>query len=269
MHVRVCVCVRVCACGCARVCACVWPGLFACTVQGQRAACCRRHSTGVGIGAPACCAATRWLPRPPCSRPLRRASLPPPWLLARHLCARARAPRTAMPRPQAVYVPADDLTDPAPATTFAHLDATTVLSRSIAELGIYPAVDPLDSTSRMLDPRILGASARARCSSRARVCAPRAAAALTCLRARAASRASQAARAWCARAPPWCACAVLHVSRPPTSAVRAARAACAVLCCAVLCCAVLCCAVLCCAVLCCAVLCCAVLCTQTQRTRRR
>jgi len=57
---------------------------------------------------------------------------------------------------QAVYVPADDLTDPAPATTFAHLDATTVLARSIAELGIYPAVDPLDSTSRMLDPRIIG-----------------------------------------------------------------------------------------------------------------
>jgi F-type H+-transporting ATPase subunit beta len=57
---------------------------------------------------------------------------------------------------QAVYVPADDLTDPAPATTFAHLDATTVLSRDVAELGIYPAVDPLDSTSRMLDPRILG-----------------------------------------------------------------------------------------------------------------
>ena len=57
---------------------------------------------------------------------------------------------------QAVYVPADDLTDPAPATTFAHLDATTVLSRAVAELGIYPAVDPLDSTSRMLDPRILG-----------------------------------------------------------------------------------------------------------------
>lgn len=56
---------------------------------------------------------------------------------------------------QAVYVPADDLTDPAPATTFAHLDATTVLSRQIAELGIYPAVDPLDSTSRMLDPRII------------------------------------------------------------------------------------------------------------------
>jgi len=57
---------------------------------------------------------------------------------------------------QAIYVPADDLTDPAPATTFAHLDAKTVLSRSIAELGIYPAVDPLDSTSRMLDPRIIG-----------------------------------------------------------------------------------------------------------------
>ncbi|KAL2316163.1 ATP synthase subunit beta, mitochondrial [Schizosaccharomyces pombe] len=57
---------------------------------------------------------------------------------------------------QAVYVPADDLTDPAPATTFAHLDATTVLSRSISELGIYPAVDPLDSKSRMMDPRILG-----------------------------------------------------------------------------------------------------------------
>ena len=53
-------------------------------------------------------------------------------------------------------MPADDLTDPAPATTFAHLDATTVLSRSIAELGIYPAVDPLDSTSRMLDVRIIG-----------------------------------------------------------------------------------------------------------------
>jgi F-type H+-transporting ATPase subunit beta len=57
---------------------------------------------------------------------------------------------------QAIYVPADDLTDPAPATTFAHLDATTVLSRQIAELGIYPAVDPLDSTSRMLDPNIVG-----------------------------------------------------------------------------------------------------------------
>ncbi len=57
---------------------------------------------------------------------------------------------------QAIYVPADDLTDPAPATSFAHLDATTVLSRQIAEIGIYPAVDPLDSTSRMLDPRIVG-----------------------------------------------------------------------------------------------------------------
>ena len=57
---------------------------------------------------------------------------------------------------QAVYVPADDLTDPAPATTFTHLDATTVLSRSIVELGIYPAVDPLESTSRMLDPHIVG-----------------------------------------------------------------------------------------------------------------
>lgn len=57
---------------------------------------------------------------------------------------------------QAIYVPADDLTDPAPATTFAHLDATTVLSRQIVELGIYPAVDPLDSTSRILDPRIVG-----------------------------------------------------------------------------------------------------------------
>merc|ERR1711966_258496 len=58
----------------------------------------------------------------------------------------------SIPSVQAVYVPADDLPDPAPATTFAHLDATTVLSRQIAELGIYPAVDPLDSTSRMLDP---------------------------------------------------------------------------------------------------------------------
>jgi F-type H+-transporting ATPase subunit beta len=57
---------------------------------------------------------------------------------------------------QAVYVPADDLTDPAPASTFSHLDATTVLSRSIAEKGIYPAVDPLDSTSRILDPQVVG-----------------------------------------------------------------------------------------------------------------
>jgi F-type H+-transporting ATPase subunit beta len=57
---------------------------------------------------------------------------------------------------QAIFVPADDLTDPAPATSFSHLDATTVLSRQIAELGIYPAVDPLDSTSRLLDPRVVG-----------------------------------------------------------------------------------------------------------------
>ena len=57
---------------------------------------------------------------------------------------------------QAIYVPADDLTDPAPATSFAHLDATTTLNRSIAEKGIYPAVDPLDSTSRMMDPQIVG-----------------------------------------------------------------------------------------------------------------
>jgi F-type H+-transporting ATPase subunit beta len=57
---------------------------------------------------------------------------------------------------QAIYVPADDLTDPAPATAFSHLDATTVLERSIAELGIYPAVDPLASTSRILDPQIVG-----------------------------------------------------------------------------------------------------------------
>jgi F-type H+-transporting ATPase subunit beta len=57
---------------------------------------------------------------------------------------------------QAIYVPADDLTDPAPATAFSHLDATTVLSRRISELGIYPAVDPLDSTSRILDPQVVG-----------------------------------------------------------------------------------------------------------------
>ena len=57
---------------------------------------------------------------------------------------------------QAIYVPADDLTDPAPATSFAHLDATTTLNRAISELGIYPAVDPLDSTSRVLEPRVVG-----------------------------------------------------------------------------------------------------------------
>jgi F-type H+-transporting ATPase subunit beta len=57
---------------------------------------------------------------------------------------------------QAIYVPADDLTDPAPATAFAHLDATTVLSRALTELAIYPAVDPLDSTSRLLDPQVIG-----------------------------------------------------------------------------------------------------------------
>merc|ERR1711972_1104182 len=58
---------------------------------------------------------------------------------------------------QAIYVPADDLTDPAPATTFAHLDATTVMGRGVAERGIYPAVDPLDSTSRIMDPNVIGA----------------------------------------------------------------------------------------------------------------
>ena len=57
---------------------------------------------------------------------------------------------------QAIYVPADDLTDPAPATSFSHLDATTVLNRAISEKGIYPAVDPLDSTSRILDPQVVG-----------------------------------------------------------------------------------------------------------------
>ena len=66
------------------------------------------------------------------------------------------APQPASTPVPAIYVPADDLTDPGPATTFAHLDATTVLSRQIAELGIYPAVDPLDSTSRQLDPLTVG-----------------------------------------------------------------------------------------------------------------
>jgi F-type H+-transporting ATPase subunit beta len=69
---------------------------------------------------------------------------------------------------QAVYVPADDLTDPAPATTFAHLDATTVLSRKISELGIYPAVDPLDSTSRILSPAVVG-EAHYNCAQRVKM----------------------------------------------------------------------------------------------------
>ena len=64
--------------------------------------------------------------------------------------------RSSITSVQAVYVPADDLTDPAPATTFAHLDATTVLSRAISSLGIYPAVDPLESTSRILNPDVVG-----------------------------------------------------------------------------------------------------------------
>lgn len=71
-------------------------------------------------------------------------------------CVTCLGPTVSPLCPQAIYVPADDLTDPAPATTFAHLDATTVLSRAIAELGIYPAVDPLDSTSRIMDPNIVG-----------------------------------------------------------------------------------------------------------------
>ena len=65
---------------------------------------------------------------------------------------------------QAVYVPADDLTDPSPATTFQHLDSTVVLSRDIASLGIYPAVDPLDSTSRQLDPQVVGEEHYSSCS---------------------------------------------------------------------------------------------------------
>ena len=73
--------------------------------------------------------------------------------LQERICSTKKGSITSV---QAIYVPADDLTDPAPATTFSHLDATTVLSRQIAELGIYPAVDPLDSTSRMLDPNIVG-----------------------------------------------------------------------------------------------------------------
>ncbi len=73
--------------------------------------------------------------------------------LQERICSTRKGSITSV---QAIYVPADDLTDPAPATAFAHLDATTVLSRQISELGIYPAVDPLDSTSRMLDPKIVG-----------------------------------------------------------------------------------------------------------------
>ena len=79
---------------------------------------------------------------------------PPTWASCRSGSPRPAAARS--PRVQAIYVPADDLTDPAPATSFAHLDATTVLSRAISELGIYPAVDPLDSTSRLLDPMVIG-----------------------------------------------------------------------------------------------------------------
>lgn len=74
----------------------------------------------------------------------------------RHVLTISSTSKGSITSVQAVYVPADDLTDPAPATTFAHLDATTVLSRGISELGIYPAVDPLDSRSRMMDPRIVG-----------------------------------------------------------------------------------------------------------------
>ena len=68
---------------------------------------------------------------------------------------------------QAIYVPADDLTDPAPATTFAHLDATTVLNRALTEIGIYPAVDPLDSTSTLLDPGVIGEQPLSRCAASA------------------------------------------------------------------------------------------------------
>jgi len=73
--------------------------------------------------------------------------------LQERICSTKNGSITAV---ECIYVPADDLTDPAPATTFAHLDGTVVLSRQVAELGIYPAVDPLDSTSRILDPRVVG-----------------------------------------------------------------------------------------------------------------
>ncbi|XP_037416759.1 ATP synthase subunit beta, chloroplastic-like [Triticum dicoccoides] len=101
-------------------------------------------------------------PRPPLAGPTadrcRRRLVPssPSHLLRPAEAVGRGAPDSAQQRIQAVYVPADDLTDPAPATTFAHLDATTVLSRGLASKGIYPAVDPLDSTSTMLQPRIVG-----------------------------------------------------------------------------------------------------------------
>merc|ERR1711913_263153 len=80
-----------------------------------------------------------------------------PWPLTWVACRRGSPPPRRAPSPvQAIYVPADDLTDPAPATTFAHLDATTVLSRSVAERGISPTVDPLDSPSRIMDPNVIG-----------------------------------------------------------------------------------------------------------------
>ena len=97
-----------------------------------------------GVGAPRPHALRRGLPADPGHRP-RRAQ--------ERITTTKKGSITSV---QAIYVPADDLTDPAPATTFAHLDATTVLSRQIAELGIYPAVDPLDSTSRILDPNVVG-----------------------------------------------------------------------------------------------------------------
>ena len=110
-----------------------------------------------------CSSSTTSSASPRRARKCRRCSAASPrrWATSRRWPPRWATCRSASPRPrkgsitsvQAIYVPADDLTDPAPATSFAHLDATTVLSRAIAELGIYPAVDPLDSTSRILDPR--------------------------------------------------------------------------------------------------------------------
>ena len=91
------------------------------------------------------------------------AACPPRWATSRRWPRRWAPSRSASPRPrgsvtsmQAVYVPADDITDPAPVATFAHLDSTIILDRAISELGIYPAVDPLKSTSRMLDPQVVG-----------------------------------------------------------------------------------------------------------------